>query len=304
MALEIRHLRLVQAVAARGGLTEAGRELHLSQSALSHQLRDVESRLGAPLFLRVGKRMVLTTAGERLLRSANEVLAALHCTEEAIHQLRDSRRGRLRVTTGCDTEYHWLPRVLKKYRDVCPNVDVQIVGSADADSVQLLLDGAIDVGIVRQARTDSRVEVFRLFDDEVVAIVEPASRLASVGRLTADDLKDQTILLETPVQQHPVYQRLMGRTSVKVGAVHLVAHTSAIVELVKAGFGVGFVARWAIEPHARAGTVRAISLGPGAERQVWSAAVLKEMAAASFMRAFLETLERNVVVGQRLRRLS
>ena len=63
MELEIRHLKLVREVAAAGSLTRAGAALHLTQSALSHQLRDIESRLGVRLFLRVGKRMVLTPAG-------------------------------------------------------------------------------------------------------------------------------------------------------------------------------------------------------------------------------------------------
>ena len=77
MDLEIRHLRLVSAVANVGSLTRAGDQLHLTQSALSHQLRDIESRLGAALFLRVGKRLVLTPAGERLLASARDVLERL-----------------------------------------------------------------------------------------------------------------------------------------------------------------------------------------------------------------------------------
>ena len=77
MELEVRHLQLVKEVSAAGSLTRAGAALHLTQSALSHQLRDIESRLGTPLFLRVGKRMMLTPAGERLLRSADEVLSAI-----------------------------------------------------------------------------------------------------------------------------------------------------------------------------------------------------------------------------------
>ena len=87
MDLEIRHLKLVRAVTSAGSLTGAGSVLNLTQSALSHQLRDIESRLGTPLFLRVGKRMMLTPAGERLLRSADEVLDAIERTEDSIRQL-------------------------------------------------------------------------------------------------------------------------------------------------------------------------------------------------------------------------
>src|SRR5204862_6241826 len=104
MDLEVRHLRLVRAVAWLGGLTAAGRELHLTQSALSHQLRDVETRLGTPLFLRVGKRMVLTTAGARLQRSAGEVHEALEHTEDTIRRLGGVGRGRLRTSTASHTQ--------------------------------------------------------------------------------------------------------------------------------------------------------------------------------------------------------
>src|SRR3954467_3027379 len=98
MDLEIRPLQLVSAVADLGSLTRAGDRLHLTQSALSHQLRDIEGRLGAALFLRVGKRLVLTPAGERLLASARDVLQRLDQTERDIRQMGKDRAGVLRLT--------------------------------------------------------------------------------------------------------------------------------------------------------------------------------------------------------------
>src|ERR671930_932390 len=103
MDLEIRHLQLVSAVAEVGSLTRAGDRLHLTQSALSHQLRDIESRLGTPLFLRIGKRLVLTPAGERLLSSAREVLERLQQTEHEIRCMGQDHAGLLRLTTECYT---------------------------------------------------------------------------------------------------------------------------------------------------------------------------------------------------------
>src|SRR5258707_7697075 len=99
MDLEIRHLRLIAAVTDVGSLTRAGDRLHLTQSALSHQLRDIESRLGAPLFLRVGKRLVLTPAGERLLASAKDILERLRQAEDDIRRMGKEHAGVLRLTT-------------------------------------------------------------------------------------------------------------------------------------------------------------------------------------------------------------
>src|ERR671922_356815 len=91
--LEVRHLSLVHEIAATGSVTRAAERLHLTQSALSHQLRDVESRLGVQLFLRVGKRLVLTPPGERLLASARDVLDRLQQTEHAIRQMGREHTG-------------------------------------------------------------------------------------------------------------------------------------------------------------------------------------------------------------------
>src|SRR3982074_259483 len=126
MDLEVRHLQLVAAVADVGSLTRAGDRLHLPQSALSHQLRDIESRLGAALFLRVGKRLVLTPAGERLLASARDVLERLEQTARDPRHRGEDRAGVLRITTECYTCYHWLPPLLVRYRKRFPRVEVRI----------------------------------------------------------------------------------------------------------------------------------------------------------------------------------
>src|SRR5215212_8865819 len=93
MHAEMRHLLLVRAIAETGTLTQAGVTLHLTQSALSHQLRDIESKLGARLFHRAGRRLTLTAAGEKLLETANEVIALMDRCEDAIGQQADSGRG-------------------------------------------------------------------------------------------------------------------------------------------------------------------------------------------------------------------
>src|SRR5436190_18469588 len=230
MELEVRHLRLVRAVAAFGGLTSAGRELHLTQSALSHQLRDVESRLGTPLFLRVGKRMVLTTAGERLLRSADEILGTLERTEEAIRGLAGRRRGRLRVSTSGYTEYHWLPPVLRAFRTACPEVDLQIVAALNGNVAAMLVDGHIDIAIVDRRVNDARLVARALFEDEVIAIAAPDHPLAAKRVVQPEEFIDQTLVLESPAPQHAIYQRFLDSAHVSPACVQVVPQTSVMFE--------------------------------------------------------------------------
>ena len=143
MHLEIRHLKLVAAIAETGSVTLAGNRLHLTQSALSHQLRDAEEQLGVPLFERRSRRMALTAAGERLLQSAHTVLDELARAEKEIHECNGNAaaKGVLRLSTECYTVYHWLPPRLKLFQSRFPAVDFQLVIEATDSPFQALLEG-------------------------------------------------------------------------------------------------------------------------------------------------------------------
>jgi len=298
MDLEIRHLQLVRAVAGAGTLTAAGSVLHLTQSALSHQLRDIESRLGTALFLRVGKRMALTPAGERLLRSADDVLTAVEQVELAVKQMAGGSRGLLRITTECYTCYHWLPALIKRYRRTHTHVDVRIEPAATSEPVAHLLDGRLDLAIVSDPVRDRRVVTRRLFDDEMVAIVEPRHPLASRPFVVAEDFATETLLTYSPKEDSTFYQRYLVPAKVVPAQFQQVQLTEAVIELVKAGLGVAVLARWAVEPSLAAGTIRAVPVRP-AYRRVWSAAALKDIARAPHVREFIELVAQHPPFGPR-----
>src|SRR5262245_28198135 len=163
MQLEVRHLRLIQAIAEEGSVTKAGNRLFLTQSALSHQLRDLESKLGATLFTRVNKKMLLTSAGQRILVAANEILEQLDRVEEDVKRIASNREGVLRISTECYTCYHWLPPVLKTFNIEYPGIDVKIIVEATRDPISSVLDGIIDIGLTNSPRQNQKLRYQPLF---------------------------------------------------------------------------------------------------------------------------------------------
>jgi len=290
--LEVRHLQLVAAVADVGSLTRAGDQLHLTQSALSHQLRDIEDRLGAALFHRHGKRLVLTPAGEHLLQSAREVLDRLRRTEDEIRRLGNERRGVLRITTECTTCYHWLPRLLTTYRERFASVEVRIDVEATGRPIDRLLDGTVDLALMSTPVRDRRLAVRPVFTDQVVVIASPRHRLASRRRVSLKDLHDETFLIYPPREESLFLQRVLLPSGAIPARVEEVKLTEAIIELVKANFGVSALARWAVQPFLDTGSIVALRLPPAGLERRWTAVMFKHLAAADHVAAFIDLLAR------------
>ena len=299
MDLEIRHLQLVAAVAAVGSLTRAGDQLHLTQSALSHQLRDVESRLGAALFLRVGKRLVLTPAGERLLSSATDVLERLRQAEHDIREMGRAGAGTIRITTECYTCYHWLPPLLLQYRRAFPRVEVRINVEATHRPVEMLLAGKIDLGIMSTPVRDRRLVSRRLFDDELVVIASAHHRFAQQTTVRLAQMREETLFVYPPKDESGPLQSVLLPAGVVPARIEEVQLTEAITELVKAGLGVAILARWAVQPLVDAGSLVARPLPARGMRRVWSAVMPKDLVKTDYVRAFIELMESHAP-GRRL----
>jgi LysR family transcriptional regulator, regulator for metE and metH len=291
--LELRHLRLVKAIADAGSVTRAGEILHLTQSALSHQLRDIESRLNAPLFHRVGRRMLPTEAGRRLIETAAGVLSAVRHTEDQIRRAARGGEGTLRISTECYTVYHWLPPLLKKYRLAHPMVDIQIDASATSNPVQALLDGKLDLAVVSVLPRDRRVAVHPLFDDNMVVITAPGHPLAARPYVRPEDFRTETLLLYARKEDSYVYKRIVARSGVTPRCVQQVQLTEAIIELVKAGLGVAILSEWAVAPHLRSRALRAVRLTRAGHRRRWSAVTLRETSDLAYVADFIRLMAIN-----------
>jgi len=291
LSLDVRDLALVREIAGTGSVTRAGTRLHLTQSALSHRLRSIEERLGAPLFLRLGKKMSLTPAGQRVLETAHRVLDELGRAEDDLRVLGVDGSGVLRLCTQCYTGYHWLPPLMREFQARHPRINVQIAVDATYRSVDALLAGEIDLAIVTRVAEDSRLHVRPLFKDEMVVVVAPSHPLASRAWVEAASLApEHLIVYKTERRESYVFTQILGPAGVEPARVSFVPLTEAILEMVKAGLGVAVMARWAIEPALQSGAVRALRITRRGFVRQWSVATLRDRAEPRWQSDFVEML--------------
>ena len=298
MDLEIRHLKLIEAIAGEGSVTRAGARLHLTQSALSHQLLDIEKRLGTPLFLRMKRRMVLTPAGESLLRSARIVLAHLHDAEEEIRRQARAGDGLIRIAVECYTCYHWLPALLGPFHERYPRVEVRIAAEETGHPVKALLEGRLDLALLSSPVHDRRVGVRYLFDDEMVVVMARDHPLAARPFVRPQDLAEENLFMYTDPEENTAMQRVLLPAGVMPRRTTRVVLTEAILELVGAGQGVAVLASWSIAPAVAAGSVRARPLTRRGLVRRWQSARLKAAGSPGWLQAFEDQLVRDPPAGR------
>ena len=291
MLLEVRHLTLIDAIAQAGSVTAAARRLHLTQSALSHQLLDLEARAGLQFFTRLGRRMMLTPAGERVLTSAHRVLDDLSRAEGDLRAMAAGHTGVLRLCTECNTGYHWLPPLLHDFQTRFPRVDVNIKVEATNRPLDALLAGEIDLAIMTSRVTDPRVEGRPVFQDELMAVVPPSHPFARRPFIEPADFATEHMLLHrTDRKTSYTFSRILAPAAVEPLRASEVPLTEAILELIKAGIGVGVLAGWAIDPARRAGSVVGVRIGRDGVRRTWTAVTLKDRVVTPWMTAFINLL--------------
>lgn len=289
--LDVSDLSMVRAVAETGSVTRAGTRLHLTQSALSHRLRSVEERLETALFLRLGKKMVLTPAGQRVLDAANRVLDELVRAEEDLRVLGSDGGGVLRLCTQCYTGYHWLPPLMRVFQQKHPNVSVQIVVDATYRAVEALLANEIDLAIMTSTPDHDRLAVRPLFKDEMLVVVAPQHALAKRAWVEPAALAAEHIIVYKTERRHSyLHSQIFGPAGVEPSRISQVPLTEAILEMVKAGLGVAVMARWAIEPAIRSGAVRALRITRRGLARQWSVATLKDRPEPSWQADFVALL--------------
>jgi LysR family transcriptional regulator, regulator for metE and metH len=302
-AVEMRHLRLVAAIAEYGSMTAAGRVLNLTQPALSHQLRELEARLRAPLFVRTSRQMVLTPAGEQLARIARGVLPQVDGFERQVvsGDFADSA-GVIRLATECYTAYHWLPAVLREFRHRWPNVELRVGAEHTAAPISALREGRLDLAVVYSRTADKGIRYEPLFDDELVVVTAPDHRLAGHDCVAVEALRDERFFVYTsPDSDSAIVRDVLEPAGVQPSQITRLQLTEAIVELVAAGLGIAVLARWAVAPAVRSGAVHTLRIGRTGVRRTWFTAARSADVAPAYRFDLVELLRRHLGAGPAVR---
>jgi LysR family transcriptional regulator for metE and metH len=246
--LEIRHLRTLIALAETGNLSKAARRIHLSQPAVSHQIRGIEEAYQVELFERKSDPLKLTAAGQLLVELAYDVIRRIENGERDLARIAQGQAGELRIAVECHSCFDWLMPSMDAFREHWPQVEMDLVSGFHADPVGLLSENRADLVIVSHAQKREGVQFHPLFSYEVLALVSRHHVLARKAYVTASDFKNETLVTYPIPDDRLDIVREVLRPAKMDPPRRKTELTVAILQLVASGRGIAALPGWTVQP--------------------------------------------------------
>src|SRR6185503_15998530 len=268
--LDSRQVRAFCVLARTGSFSQTARELHVTQSGVSHSMKALERDVGCRLLDRLGKKVVLTQAGEQLLHHATKILQEMENAREALAHLGKWGRGRLRLgasTTACQ---HIIPPVMREFKESFPDHILTIEPGDTPELVTSLLRHKIDLALSLEPANEPQLEFHPLFTDELHFIVAALHAWAKTRKVERTEIPQQSYILYAKnsvtfrlIEQYFRHEKMVLNTVIELGSME------ATKELVKLGMGVSILAPWIARKEIEEGSLVALPLGRRKVQRRW-----------------------------------
>lgn len=292
--IDLRHLKTLAALKKTGSLVEAAECVHLTQSALSHQIKDLEERIGCSLFVRKTKPLRFTMAGERIVKLAETVLPLIHSTERELAKLTHGEAGRLYISVECHSCFDWLMPTLNKFRDNWPEVELDLMSGFNFAPIPALARGDIDLVITSDPEPVSGISFTPLFQYESLLAMSKHHPLTQKEFITPEDLQSET-LITYPVDTDrlDVFQHFLDPADIEPQHIRTAELTVMMIQLIASGRGVGALPIWALSEYVRQDYITTRPLGANGVWATLYAATRTEQLEYPYFTDFLQCAKRS-----------
>lgn len=291
--LEFRHLRTLSAIVETNSLSKAAARLHLSQPAVSHQIRVMEDLCGLPLFERKTMPIKLTPTGQRLLILARSMEQQMADAERDLARIAGGNTGQLRIAVECHSCFDWLMPSMDAFRERWPEVEMDLVSGFHADPIGLLHEDRADLVIVSHAIKRAHTVFHPLFRYEVSALLAKEHPLTKKPHLTAKDFASETLVTyPIPDDRIDVMREVLIPARIDPAKRRATELTVAILQLVASRRGIAAMPRWAVQPFLDKQYVVARPIGKNGLESALYAATTDILSKAAWMSDFQEIMRR------------
>lgn len=246
--MEIKYFKLIKTIAEEGSIANSSNKLFLTQSALSHQLKELEAHLGFKVFLRTRNKWQLTDEGKELYDLGNSVLNSIEKGLQNIERLRSGSSGIVKVSTECYSFYQGISAFIQKMGILYPEINVDLILEATHQPISKILSGDIDIAVVTSKPENELLSCLEIYEDEIFAIIHKENTLNTTNFIKAQDFSNTHLIIHSfPLETVSVYEKFLKPnkiTPLKISAIPL---TEVALEMVEANMGLMCMPKWALK---------------------------------------------------------
>lgn len=245
--MELKYFKLIKTIEEEGSIANSSERLFLTQSALSHQLRELENRLGFKVFYRSRNKWKLTQEGEELYQLANKLFDTLEEGFSNIQQLKEGAKGTIKLSAECQSFFHDLPAFIQKMAVLYPEIEIELSLGATHQTVSEVLANKIDIAIVTSKPDTDQLTSIKIVEDELVVVINREHRLSNQSYLDASHFSQIHLIINSfPLDNVSVYEHFLRPNKVHPAKVTAIPFTELSLKMVEANMGVLCAPKWAL----------------------------------------------------------
>ncbi|WP_459210374.1 LysR family transcriptional regulator [Aquimarina rhabdastrellae] len=246
--MEVKFFKLVKTIVEEGSIANSSEKLFLTQSALSHQLRELETGLGFKVFHRTRNKWNLTEEGKEFYKIACEVINSIEKGVHTLQQLQKGSVGTIKVSTECYSFYQGLSSFIQKMGMLYPEIDVELILEATHQPIPKIVANEIDIAIVTTKPIHETLLSTAIYEDEIVVVCHNENELNSYDYVEAHHFLNTHLIIHSfPLETVAVYEHFLKLNRITPNNISAIPLTEVALEMVTANMGIMCVPRWALK---------------------------------------------------------
>ncbi|AUP77363.1 LysR family transcriptional regulator [Flavivirga eckloniae] len=247
--MELKYFRLIKTIAEEGNLANSSERLFLTQSALSHQLRDLEERLGFKVFRRSRNKWELTDEGTELYKLANKLFSSIDESFSNIKHIKEGSRGAIKLSAECQSFFHAIPEFIQKMGILYPEIDIDLTLGATHQTISQVLSNEIDIAIVTSKPASEELTIVKVYEDEIFAVMHRENQFNTLDYLEASHFSKIHLLINSfPLEGVSVYEHFLKPNKINPIKISAIPFTEITLSMIQANMGIMCAPKWQLKP--------------------------------------------------------
>ncbi|MFP2994799.1 LysR family transcriptional regulator [Spongiivirga sp. MCCC 1A20706] len=246
--MELKYFRLIKTIVEEGSLVNATERLFLTKSALSHQLRELEERLGFKVFIRSRNKWELTEEGAELYKLANTLFNAIDKSFDVIKYIKEGSQGTIKFSAECQSFFPMIPSFIQKMGILYPEIDIDVTLGATHQTISQVLSGEIDIAVVTSKPESNELSSIFVYEDEIFATMHTEHVLNDLTYLDASHFSTVHLLINSfPIEGVAVYEHFLKPNKIHPSKISAIPFTEITLSMLEANMGIMCAPKWQLD---------------------------------------------------------